>query len=142
MDTMDTTTIRDDIRVTIELDEEYDPSGHDLDWPADEVAEHVARFASGELRAVTADCEVWDSVDWEWRVVGSLSGIEIGDDEPYGPGDVITPADIPLGPADPRRLYGFTDLASVPVNLAIHATASESYLVAIAMDLFTEATGY
>jgi hypothetical protein len=52
---------------------------------------------------------------------------------------VITPADIPLGPADPRRLYGFPDLAAVPPNLAVPATAAESYLIHIAADLLTDA---
>lgn len=101
------------VRVRIVPDDPYDPS--DLDWPADEVAEHVWLFGTGELCAVGAIAEWQCPGCGEWNPAGSLWGIEIRAADRYGPGDVITRGDIPLGPADPRR-FGYPDLAAVPAN--------------------------
>lgn len=125
------------VRVRIVPDPDYDPS--DLDWPADEVAEHVRLFQAGQLAAVGAVAERQCPSCGTWHPAGGLWGIEITPGEELGPGDVLTAADVPLGPADPRRLYGYPDLAAVPENLAVPATASESYLVQVAADLLGEA---
>jgi len=125
------------VRVRIVPDEEYDPS--DLDWPAEEVTEHVRLFSIGELRAVGAVAERRCPACGTWHPAGSLWGIETAAGEELGPGDVVTAEDVPAGPADPRRLYGYPDLAAVPTGLAVPATAAESYLVHIAAGLLTEA---
>jgi hypothetical protein len=125
------------VRVRIVPDTDYDPS--DLDLPADELAEHVWLLSIGEWSAVGAIAERQCPRCRGWNPAGGLWGIEIAADDGYGPGDVITPADIPLGPADPRRLYGYPDLAAVPPNLAVPATAAESYLIHIAADLLSDA---
>lgn len=128
------------LRVRIVADGDYDPS--DLDWPAAEITEHVRRFEAGEPSAVGAVAEHRCAECGTWQHAGSLWGIEIDAAEPFGPGDVITAADIPLGPADPLRLYGFGDRASIPPNLAVPHTASDSYLVQVAADLLTEAADH
>lgn len=125
------------VRVRIVPDEDYDPS--DQDRPADETAETVWLSGTGELCAVGAIAERQCPRCGGWNRTGSLWGIEILTGEGFGPGDVITLADIPLGPADPRRLYGYRDLTTVPANLAVPATASHSHLIHIAADLLTEA---
>lgn len=125
------------LRVRIVADGDYDPS--DLDWSAAGITEHVRRFEAGELSAVGAVAEHRCAACGTWQHAGSLWGIEIDAAEPFGPGDVITAADIPLGPADPLRLYSFGDRASIPPDLAVPNTASDSHLVQVAADLLTEA---
>lgn len=127
-------------RVRIVTDTEYDPS--DLDWPAQDVTEHLRRFDRGELSAVGAVAEHQCGTCGTWQHAASLWGIEIDTAEPFGPGDVITAADIPPGPADPLRLYGFADRASIPPNLAVPYTASDSYLIQVAADLLAEAADH
>lgn len=133
---MTNSTTHTPFRVRIVADFDYDPS--DLDWPAEEITQHLRRFDSGELSAVGAVAEHQCASCGTWPPVRELVGIEIDTAEPFGPGDVITAADIPLGPADPLRLYGFGDRASIPPNLAVPYTASDSYLVQVAADLLTE----
>lgn len=127
-------------RVRIVADPDYDPS--DLDWPAEEIAAHVRRFEAGELSAVGAVAEHQCGTCGSWHHAASLWGIEIDTTEPTGPGDVITSADIPLGPADPLRLYGFADRASIPPNLAVPYTSSDSYLMQVAAELLSEAADH
>jgi hypothetical protein len=122
------------MRVRIVPDPYHDPS--DVDRPADETAERVRLFATGELSAVGAIAERECPACGIWQQLDSLWGIEIGADEPYGPHDVITPGDIPLGPADPRP-YGYATPETAPPNLAVPVTSSRSYLVQIAADLLT-----
>jgi hypothetical protein len=125
-------------RVRVVADEDHNPA--DLDWSPEEIAEHVRRFEAGELFAVGAVTEHRCVACGTWHHAESLWAIEIDTTEPIGPGDVLTSAEIPLGPADPLRLYGFGDRASIPPIIAVPFTASDSYVTQIAADLLVDAT--